>query len=334
MTTATLERASIAVPTELARGRGGGGPASKRIVVAYGFWIFILSDMVMFSGAVRGLCRLAGQHRRRTDRSRAVRSAQSLHRDDVSAVVELYLRDWGVVRRSAAAGALYDLGSSHVRARCGLSVHRSLGICRHGGEGSRALAQRLSVRLLHSGRHTRRPCRQRFDRARVFSGPGDRQGPASRRAAAPVVLEPVLARAGHRLGRGIHAGLSDGRLPLTDSHEHVFDDRTPGVEEYEPTASYLSYTVGLALAVVATIASFVVSQTNLLWAPGIPVGLIVLAFAQIGVHLVFFLHLGTGPDSTNNILALAFGVLIVFLVITGSIWIIANLNTNMMPMPQ
>ena len=49
MTTATLERASIAVPTELARGRGGGGPASKRVVVAYGFWIFILSDMVMFS---------------------------------------------------------------------------------------------------------------------------------------------------------------------------------------------------------------------------------------------------------------------------------------------
>jgi cytochrome o ubiquinol oxidase subunit IV len=66
-------------------------------------------------------------------------------------------------------------------------------------------------------------------------------------------------------------------------------------------------------------------------APGIPVGLIVLAFAQIGVHLVFFLHLGSGPDSTNNILALAFGVLIVFLVITGSVWIIAKLNSDMMP---
>jgi cytochrome o ubiquinol oxidase subunit IV len=120
---------------------------------------------------------------------------------------------------------------------------------------------------------------------------------------------------------------------LTDNHERVLDDRTPGVEEYEPTASYLSYTVGLALAVVATIASFIVSQTNLLWPPGIPVGLIVLALAQIGVHLVFFLHLGSGSDSTNNILALAFGILIVFLIITGSVWIIANLNSNMMPMP-
>jgi cytochrome o ubiquinol oxidase operon protein cyoD len=95
----------------------------------------------------------------------------------------------------------------------------------------------------------------------------------------------------------------------------------------------LSYTAGLGLAIVATIASFVVSQTNWLWPPGIPVGLMVLAFAQIGVHLVFFLHLGSGPDSTNNILALAFGVLIVFLIITGSVWIMANLNSNMMPMP-
>jgi cytochrome o ubiquinol oxidase operon protein cyoD len=116
-----------------------------------------------------------------------------------------------------------------------------------------------------------------------------------------------------------------------DGSERIFDDRTPGVEDYEPTASYLSYTVGLGLAIVATIASFVVSQTDLLWAPGIPVGLLVLAIAQIGVHLVFFLHLGSGSESTNNILALAFGVLIVFLVIGGSIWIIANINDNLMP---
>jgi len=118
-----------------------------------------------------------------------------------------------------------------------------------------------------------------------------------------------------------------------DASDRLFDDRTPGVEEHEPTASYMSYTAGLGLAIIATIASFVVAQTNLLWAPGISVGLIVLALAQIGVHLVFFLHLGSGSDSTNNILALAFGVLIVFLVITGSVWIIANLNSNMMPMP-
>ncbi len=120
---------------------------------------------------------------------------------------------------------------------------------------------------------------------------------------------------------------------MMDDEHYTFEDRTPGVEQGEPAVSFLSYTVGLGLAVLLTIASFVVSQTHLLWVPGIPVGLIVLAFAQIGVHLVFFLHLGSGPDHTNNILALVFGLLIVFLVITGSCWIIANLNTNMMPMP-
>ena len=49
MTTVTIDKAPTTVPSRLPRGRGGGGPAPKRTVVAYGFWIFILSDMVMFS---------------------------------------------------------------------------------------------------------------------------------------------------------------------------------------------------------------------------------------------------------------------------------------------
>ena len=116
-----------------------------------------------------------------------------------------------------------------------------------------------------------------------------------------------------------------------DADNRPFEDRTPGVEHREAMANVLSYTAGLGFAVALTIASFVVSQTNLLWGPGVPVGLIVLAFAQIGVHLVFFLQMGSGPDHTNNILALAFGLLIVFLIISGSCWIIANLHDNLMP---
>ena len=76
----------------------------------------------------------------------------------------------------------------------------------------------------------------------------------------------------------------------------------------------LVITIGLLLAVILTITSFWVANTTALWAPGVPAGLAVLAIAQMGVHLVFFLHITTGPDNTNNILALAFGVLIVFLV--------------------
>jgi cytochrome o ubiquinol oxidase subunit IV len=117
-----------------------------------------------------------------------------------------------------------------------------------------------------------------------------------------------------------------------DADDRLYD-RTPGVEDHESSANVLSYTVGFALALLLTIASFVVSQTNLLWSPGVSVGLIVLALAQIGVHLVFFLHLGTGPDQTNNILALAFGALVIFLVIAGAVGIMANLH-YMMPMPM
>jgi cytochrome o ubiquinol oxidase operon protein cyoD len=111
-------------------------------------------------------------------------------------------------------------------------------------------------------------------------------------------------------------------------------DRTPGVRHEEPTADFWTYTAGLGFAVLLTIMSFVVAQTNLLWEPGVAMGLIVLAIAQIGVHLVFFLHMGTGPDHTNNIIALAFGMMICFLVITGSVWIMWHLNDNMMPMPH
>jgi cytochrome o ubiquinol oxidase operon protein cyoD len=75
-------------------------------------------------------------------------------------------------------------------------------------------------------------------------------------------------------------------------------------------------------------------NTSLIWGPGIPVALVVLAIAQIGVHLVFFLHITTAPDNTNNVLALAFGVLIVALLIGGSLWIMDNLNQRMMPMDE
>ena len=94
------------------------------------------------------------------------------------------------------------------------------------------------------------------------------------------------------------------------------------------------YIIGFVLASVVTAASFYVLNTSLIWGPGIPVALVVLAITQIGVHLVFFLHITTAPDNTNNVLALAFGVLIVALLIGGSLWIMDNLNQRMMPMHE
>ena len=96
----------------------------------------------------------------------------------------------------------------------------------------------------------------------------------------------------------------------------------------------LLYIIGLALALLLTGVSFWVASTSALWGPGVAVGLVVLAIAQMGVHLVFFLHITSGPDNTNNVLALAFGVLIVFLVMVGTIWIMAHMNANVGMSPE
>lgn len=117
------------------------------------------------------------------------------------------------------------------------------------------------------------------------------------------------------------------------SHGVAEHDLAPGEEEQHSVgARVLGYVVGLVLALLLTATSFFIAGTDLVWQPSIPVALIVLAIAQMGVHLVFFLHITTGPDNTNNVLALAFGLMVVILVIGGSIWIMANLNANMMPM--
>ena len=122
---------------------------------------------------------------------------------------------------------------------------------------------------------------------------------------------------------------------MSDVELHHQADLAPGDEDQVSVkVRVFGYLIGLGLAILLTATSFFVAGTDLVWQPSIPVAIIVLAIAQMGVHLVFFLHITTGPDNTNNVMALAFGLMIVFLVIGGSLWIMANLNHNMMPMDQ
>ena len=119
-------------------------------------------------------------------------------------------------------------------------------------------------------------------------------------------------------------------------NEPELDQRNvaPGEPHDSMMSESLSYVIGLALALILTGVSFWVASTGVLWGPGVATGLVVLAIAQMGVHLVFFLHITSGPDNTNNVLALAFGVLIVFLVMIGTIWIMAHMNANMGMSPE
>ena len=118
-------------------------------------------------------------------------------------------------------------------------------------------------------------------------------------------------------------------------HEHQeLMDVAPGEPHDSLFSESLSYVIGFALALILTGVSFWVASTGVIWGPGVATGLVVLAIAQMGVHLVFFLHITSGPDNVNNVMALAFGLLIVMLLVFGSLWIMTHLDHNVMPMQR
>lgn len=55
-----------------------------------------------------------------------------------------------------------------------------------------------------------------------------------------------------------------------------------------------------------------------------------MAVVQVLVHLVCFLHMNTKSDEGWNMTAFVFTVLIIAITVVGSIWIMWNLNYNMM----
>jgi cytochrome o ubiquinol oxidase subunit IV len=120
-----------------------------------------------------------------------------------------------------------------------------------------------------------------------------------------------------------------------EAGSYVGADRVPSRPDERTLAREVrGYLLGLGFAALLTIASFWADQTREIYSSGIAMALLVLAVAQIGIHLVFFLHITTDPDNANNILALAFGVLIVCLIVFGSLWVMLHLNHNMMPMDR
>lgn len=127
----------------------------------------------------------------------------------------------------------------------------------------------------------------------------------------------------HRLGGAVQRGLPDGN-ELMDERSASAHDAAPRVDGSEAFVGLTKYLIGLGLAVVLIIASFWAAGTGLIYGPAVPIALAALAIAQMSVHLVFFLRITTAPDNTNDILALAFGILIVTLVVAGSLWIVAS----------
>lgn len=109
-------------------------------------------------------------------------------------------------------------------------------------------------------------------------------------------------------------------------------DKAPGGQSGRN--GVLMYATGLLFASILTLASFWAAETPAVYQPAVPILLAALAIGQMGVHVVFFFHISSGPGDTNNFLALAFGIFVVGLVVFGSMLIMSNLNANMMPMDR
>ena len=102
------------------------------------------------------------------------------------------------------------------------------------------------------------------------------------------------------------------------------------IEQRHAPVRYLSYIVGFVLSVITTLVAyfFVVNGTF----PAAVLLYVVagLAVIQLVVQVVFFLHIGRG--SHWKLITFLFTAVFVVIVVVGTIWVMNNLNYNMMDM--
>ena len=95
-----------------------------------------------------------------------------------------------------------------------------------------------------------------------------------------------------------------------------------------------SYIVGFICAIILTLIAYslvvnhVLTGTLLVWT------LMGLALVQVLVQLVFFLHFGRGKEAKWNSAAFYFMLIVLVILVIGSLWIMQNLNYNMMMTPE
>ncbi|WFR95295.1 cytochrome o ubiquinol oxidase subunit IV [Rhizobium tumorigenes] len=97
--------------------------------------------------------------------------------------------------------------------------------------------------------------------------------------------------------------------------------------------TFKSYMTGFILSVILTVIPFWLVMAKVIESPVTTAGIVMaLGAVQIVVHMVYFLHMNTKSEGGWNALALTFTVVIVVIALSGSLWVMHNLNVNMMPM--
>jgi cytochrome o ubiquinol oxidase operon protein cyoD len=95
--------------------------------------------------------------------------------------------------------------------------------------------------------------------------------------------------------------------------------------------SMQSYTVGFALSLGLTLASFGAVMSGAIPPQLRLAAIVLLAVAQLLVQLVWFLHLGPRPGQRSSSAIFLCTVGVIAIVVAGSLWVMHNANINMMP---
>lgn len=94
----------------------------------------------------------------------------------------------------------------------------------------------------------------------------------------------------------------------------------------------IRYSVGFVLAVASTLLAYWLVTNHVFSTSGTVTAIVVLAILQLVVQMIFFLRLGQGREARWNLTAFFFMLLILVVIVGGSLWIMYNLNYNMMNM--
>lgn len=94
--------------------------------------------------------------------------------------------------------------------------------------------------------------------------------------------------------------------------------------------SLKTYLIGFILSIILTVIPFALVMKGTSSASMTVSIVIACAVIQILVHLICFLHMNTSSAERWNLVAFVFTVVIIGIVVVGSLWIMYNLNINMM----
>lgn len=106
------------------------------------------------------------------------------------------------------------------------------------------------------------------------------------------------------------------------------------ISKHDLTRSRNAYIIGLVLSIVLTLTSFYLVQHDKLSHSGLIASVATLALLQFATQMYFFLHLGQEAKPRLKLATFWFMLLVVVIVVVGSLWIMNNLNYNMMASPE